>query len=415
MGKNFTDSRAFNIVLAILISLALWAYVVTSVNPNADVSLHNFPVTLVGEDVLSGKGLMLDPGTKLTLDLKLTGNRNALAKVLSDTSHISITADVSDIDSTGTYTLPCTITLPNTITSGTVTVEDRAEKTITLGISKMMKKTIAVQGTFIGTVSKNYRTNPFTISPSSIQIQGPEDIVKQVDHALVTISGNNLTKSFSGEESFSLIGTDGKTINDSNIVSDVDTVNVSMPVVMTQEISLDVTFTEGGGATMDDVDYSISPSSIWISGDADAVTPLVGKSLSLGEIDLSAVEDSGTYSFPIVLDSALTNDSGEDEATVTVTIKNLTTKTLDAQNIDIINVPSGFTAAAVTQSLQVRVRGTEAQLDSVSDYQLRVVADLEGKNLSVGQFRFPAKIYLDNDSGAGVVGGDYYIVISIQK
>lgn len=415
MGKSFTDSRAFNIVLAILISLALWAYVVTSVNPNADVSLRDFPVTLVGEDVLSGKGLMVDPGTALTMDLKLTGNRNALAKVLSDTSSISITADVSNIDSTGTYTLPCTITLPNTITTGTVTVEDRAAKTITLGISKMMKKTVNVQGTFTGSVPDHYRTDPFTISPSSIQIQGPENMVKQVDHALVTISGKDLTKSVSGEESFSLIGTDGKVINNPAIVSNVNTVNVVMPVVMTQEIPLAVSFTDGGGATMDNVEYSISPSSIWISGDTDAVTPLTGKSLSLGTIDLSEVEDSGTFSFPIVLDSALTNDSGETEATVTVTIKGLTTKTLDAQNIDIINVPKGFTATAVTQSLQVRVRGTEDQLGSVGDYQLRVVADLDGENLSVGQFRFPVKIYLDNDSGAGVVGGDYYIVLSIQK
>ena len=53
----------------------------------------------------------------------------------------------------------------------------------------------------------------------------------------------------------------------------------------------------------------------------------------MGSIDLSTVLDTSVITMPIRLSSALDNASGITEAQVTVTIKGLSTRSLDVSNI----------------------------------------------------------------------------------
>ena len=106
MGKKFTESKAFNIIVSILVAVGLWVYVTTISSEEGTVRIANVPVTVVGEDVLNGKGLMIDSSTDLTIDVELTGARTALANIASNpTGFLSARVDVSDIGAAGTYTL----------------------------------------------------------------------------------------------------------------------------------------------------------------------------------------------------------------------------------------------------------------------------------------------------------------------
>ena len=216
---------------------------------------------------------------------------------------------------------------------------------------------------------------------------------------------------------------DGQVVDSAGITANVDTVSVVLPVVKTLELPLTVQFVYGGGVTEENFDryvtYEISPATIQISGDEADVTPLEGSSITLGQIDLSQViQENQTFTFPIELSPELTNDSGVTQATVTITVSGLETKTVETSNIQIINTPEGFTADAVTQSLQVQVRGPASSLEDVDGYQLRVVVDLEGENLRQAQFPFTPRIYLDGDGKCGVVSsgtsGGYIVVVNIQ-
>lgn len=406
MGKKITEHKGVNILLAVLIAVVFWVYVTTVVSPNNTRVERDVPVTLLGEDVLNGKGLMIDPSTDLSMDLTLTGNWSAIWKAAGAATDMAVTADVTNISSAGEHTLPCKI-------SGGMTVENSSSRTIKVNVIKMLSKTVEVRGSFTGSVPEGYRTNDFAINPSTIVIQGPESIVNQVEYAQVTVSGAELTKTYTNDLGFEYIAAEGKKVSGVQITSNAETVNVILPVVKTLEVPLTVEFTYGGGATAENVEYTISPATIQISGDETDVTPLQDKSISLGVIDLSKVVDTGTLSFPIGLSPTLTNDSGVSEAQVTVTISGLETKTFVTGNIEPINAPEEYTATPVTQSLQVRVRGTGVALDEIYDSQLRVVVDLKDQALSPGQFRLPAKVYLDVGGQVGVVG-EYFVVVSIS-
>ena len=117
---------------------------------------------------------------------------------------------------------------------------------------------------------------------------------------------------------------------------------------------------------------------------------------------------------PIDVDSSLKNVSGPAEATVTVTVEGLYTKTLEVSNIDIINVPDGYAAEPVTQSLTVLVRGTQDAVEAVTASQLRVVADLSGLDPATGTRTVPVRVYLNSSSVAGVMDR-YNISISMSR
>lgn len=427
MGKKFTESKIFNIILSILIALGLWAYVTASVTDVGESTVRSIPVTVVGEEALNAKGLMIDPNTKLTVSARVSGNRSLLVSMASNPSeYFSATINVAEITEPGTYDLSCTITPEFTsLTSTGVRVMDQEGKTIQVTVTRLMSKTVEVRGVFKGTVDEdnNYRANPVEVTPGTIKVQGPESLVNQVEYAQVTITGDNLTKTYTGKLGFQLMTAGGEVVDDDDLTTNVNTVSVVMPVVKTMEVPLSVEYVYGGGITEDNferyVTVDIQPSTIQVSGDEVDVSYLEGKTITIGKIDLSqVVQDQQEFVFPIELTPELSNDSGITQATVTVTICGLETKTVETSNVDIINTPEGFTADAVTQSLQVKVRGPADVLDTVEGYQIRVVVDLEGQNLRQAQFPFTPKIYLDGDSRCGVVSpgsNGYIVVVNIQS
>jgi YbbR domain-containing protein len=414
MGKKILDSKVLYIFLSIFLAIGLWVYVRTVENPDKEKSISGIPVTFEGVDTLGANGLVIGEGSEQTVTIRVKGPIATLQKLTNET--VTIKVNVSTIGTTGDYNKTYDIVWPYGVSGSDISVLDRSLAKIDFTVSKLASRTINVKGEFVGKPAKGYLVDEITISPSSIVITGDEAIVSQVDHAMVTVSGDNLSDSISTEMGFTLIGLDGKPLDNglsSKISCNTDTVLVSMPIRKTKDIPLKVDFTAGGGATEDNISYTIEPSTITVSGDAAALDPL--NELIIGTVNLASVTDSQTFTFPINMTQALTNVSNVTQATVTVTIKGLASSSFNVNSFSFINVPDGMAAAAVTQSLQVTVRGTEDAVKQVNSYNLRAVADLSSISAAEGQYTVPVTIYLDSSSGVGVVGTDYKMVVTLTK
>ena len=79
-----------------------------------------------------------------------------------------------------------------------------------------------------------------------------------------------------------------------------------------------------------------------------------------------------------------------------------------------IHVTPGYTATVLSESLVVRLRGTNEQLQNISSDNIRAVADLTDYNTSVGQYMPTVKISVDGYTDVGALG-DYAIAIEIRK
>lgn len=414
MGKKILDSKLLYALLAIAIAIGIWFYVAAVENPDGKTDITGIPVVFLNEEVLEENGLTISEGHDQTVTLTVEGPWNTLAKLDQEKEKITLSIDVSKITSPGQQRMAYNISLPSGY-SNSVTVTNRYPSNVDFTISRSIKKEIKVEGKFTGTLADGYMMDGFSIIPGKITVSGIESEVNRISHALVTVGGEDLTTTFKGDMGFTLIDFQGKELTDVNVQCSVETVAVTMPVLKTADVPLDVKLIAGGGVTDIDkyVTCKIEPSSITVSGTEEDLAPL--KEILLGEINLADVINSDTVEFEIPLNEALENISGITTAKVTVTVRDLETKILEADNIELLHEPEGLTAQSVTQTLQVLVRGTEDAIDLVFPHNLRVVADLSEVGDSPGRYTVPVRIYLDGTNDVGVVGSDYKIVVDLLK
>lgn len=413
--ESKTRYRGFYMVLSVLLAIILWMYVSVSVNPDDSRTIRNLPVTLNGLDVLESRGLMVTTGTDQKVTVSVNGKRDALqALAASSSTAITITADLSSIDAPGQYTRDVQVSFSvSGITNGnSIVLTDRYPQNLTFTVAREAKRTIPVRGSLSGSIAEGYQAGEFTFSPSQIEVRGEESIVNQIEYALVSLNEQNLTETYDGELPYTFVSFTGGSIDASRVETDVALIRTVLPVVQLKEVPLTVKLTAGGGATEDNAEVTITPETVVVSGAPADLEPL--KEISLGNIDLGKVLGSDTMTFPINLSSELTNVSEVAEATVKITLRDLTTLAVETDNIEVIHVPLGYTVEAVTQTKQIQVRGSAEAVETVTDSQLRVVADLSGATVATGTQTVPVKVYLDGRSDVGVVG-EYTIVISVSR
>ena len=415
--EKIKESKWTYVILSILVAVIMRLYVGDSLNVETTLDLRNIPVVFEGEENLADRGLMITDGANQTVNLKLRCNQRTMFKLNSDT--VSVVVDVSKIEEPQEYTTAYRLVTPSTVSSANVTdvTEDR---NITFTVGRRSERNVEVQGRLDPNVqvADGYQIGEFSIVPGTITVSGEADAVNEVDHALVTVTSEEpLSESYSGELPIQLVGVDG-TVLDAEALrldTDVDTVQVTLPVVQTKKVKLNVELKEGGGATVQNAEVKIEPESIVVAGSADALSGLTEITLPKS-IDLSQIFTQEEYTIPIQLDSELTNVSGVTQATVTVKLNGLTTRTLEVEtgSIERANVPEGYTAEVVTQTFQVQIRGADEEaVNAVIPSQLRVVADLSGVT-ATGSQTVPAQIYLDDSSDVGVVGS-YRVSVSVQR
>ena len=417
MGKKILNSRWLYAALSVLLAFVLWLYVGREANPEVTNTLGHVQVVYSGLESLEERGLMISEGAEQTVSLRIRATRDVWRRLNSGDT--TVTIDVSGITEPGAQSVSITtrnISFPRSITAlDSIDVQYTSPSAVEFTVSRWASREVPVQGSFLGSVADGYQREEFSFAPETVTVSGQEELVDQVDHALVTVSQENLSATFSENCTYTLVDAEGEPLAEAaQLETAPETVLTTLRVVQLKEVELSVDIVPGGGAAEGDghVTVDISPATITVSGEAADLAEL--DSISLGEIDLSQVFGTETRRMTIPLDASLTNVSGPAEATVTVQVEGLSTKTLEVTNINTSNEPDGYHVDVVTQSLTVMVRGTQEAVDAVVASQIRVVADLSDLDLSTGTRTVPVRVYLDGSSEVGVMG-EYNISISISR
>ena len=410
------ENKALYIALSVLLAIFLWLYVGSDLNQE-DESTYSVPVVFTGVDRLEERGLMITDGAEQKVTLKIRAPWKVLTKLSKD--NISVTVDVSNITGPGSQSSGySSIIYPSNISRASISsvsiVSASGDQNIKYTVARRSDREIEVRGVFNGEVAEGFQAGEFSITPGAVTVSGEEDAVKLVDYAQVVVSQEDeLQETYSGERPIQLVGFDGSILDTKalKLETNVDSAYVTLPVVKLKEVPLTVEIVEGGGARESNARVEIEPRSIMVSGSEEALDGI--KELSLGQVELYKVFSQDTFTFPIQLNTSLENVSGITEATVTVKISGLTTRTLEVDNIEFINQPEGCTVQPVTQSRLVQIRGEEEAVNAVIPSQISIVADLKGA--ASGNQTIPVKVYLNGSSDVGVVGGDYNIVVNIKR
>ncbi len=431
MGKKILDSKALYMVLSIVLAFAAWLFVTSKDGTKDSERFANLPVEFSGEEILDERGLMI-----VNRDVKATITVQAAPTVLAvlKREQPRLVANVANISTEDTHVVNYRVILPNGVKDTDVEIiysgpGGLGGSAVSVEVAQALSRKVRIEGEFQGTVAEGYLAgdnDDFRFDPAELVVSGRADLVNQVSHVKVIVSGDNLTETVSDAFPFQLIGASGDPL-ELDVNCDVDTIYTVFPIRATAEIPLKVNVVSGGGLSVNDITLSLSDKSITVAGSKEAVDALAGEGeLLLGTIDLAELDDNlaqngGDVTFAIPLADELENLSGITEVTATLRVnKRVETRTFQVTSrISTINAPEGWTPTIITQVLAVRVRGPEVLLDELTEESIRVVADLKDINQAAGKYTVPATIYLDSAgtlSDVGVVTPrTYSVVVSLVK
>lgn len=411
INKIFS-SRIFYIIFSILAAVALWLYIEYRNDNEISVPISGIPVQLVGESTLEDRNLIITNVDLETVTLRFNGKRSIIQNLSRE--DILVKVDLSPITSNGVFQLAYDVVYNSNINENNISVSRGSTNTVTITVSKMIERVIPVDGIYNGGVQEGFVAGALEFNPNTVTVSGPEETVSQINAAWVTIQRENLSKTVVENMEFVFRDANGDIVDTENLTCSDNTVSVTIPVNMQKEVSLVVDLTDGAGATPANISVDINPPKILLSGDAEILQNL--NQIVLGKIDLSKFSLSTKQTFPIVIPNNTTNLTGVTEATVSVEVTGLATTQISATNISAINNTEGYNVTIITQSLDIWLRGKENAINSVSDANIRIEADLSSLGEATGMHSVPANVYIDgfSDSDLGVTG-EYSVNVQITN
>ena len=414
--KRLTDSRVFWMILSLFAASLLLMYVTTTEGVEVQKTLTGVKIEFLGADAMrASSDLIVTEQDRTSVNLTLSGTRRVLSKLTN--SNVTATVNLNNVTADGRYSVSYDIAFPAGVNANEVTVVHTSSDVVNFYVDKLARKTVEVKGAFTGNTAEGYLADESMVfDPLVVAISGPKTVISKVDHAFVAITREEVDRTLSYSTTYSLVDANNNPVEDSSIQRETEEVTVTLNVLSTKEVPLDVTIIDGGGATRDaNTRIEITPSSIMLAGDAAAIDSTT--KLILGTINLSTFATDFSATYTIIPPNGTENMTGVTEATVTVSITGVATKSfsVNPDNIICINVPDGYDAENITQALNVTVRAPQEVLDRISEVNLRAVADLSnlGTNAS-GVFTPTVEIKIDGFPEAGCVG-EYKIYITLKE
>ena len=408
MKKNDASRKVLRIIGSILVAIALWIYVDTVTSPEVTLKVKNVPVEFSGEDTtLADRGLMLLSGYDTTVDLVIKGPRNELRKL--DRSKIRIVANTSNIrrpaarpDLRGG--------VPGQHPQRKLTVDSASIYSITVTVGELDSKEVPIQCEIVGSVADGFMAGELTLDPEVLLLRGQRDDLLNVSYAKVRLDITGADKTVVQALEFELYDHNDVKIENSAIRSSEKLIGATMPVWTVKEVPLRVNFVEDVGATMETVDYTISPATVKLVGEKARLDEI--DSIVLDTLYVQDLEDSQSLTYTIPVPEDVTIADGVDTATVTVVVRGVTERTLTVSRFTFENVPEGMTATAETESLNVRLRGLTAEVNALTAENVHIVADLSGLT-GAGVHTVPVTIRIEGYENIGIKGS-YQMVVDLS-
>ncbi len=411
MNKLY-ENKGFLIVVSFILAFLMWIYVTSTVTDEVTRTFTGVRLELSGENTLrDSKGLVITDVSTGNVNVSISGPRRVVASLNS--GDLTAMIDVSKLSQSAYASVQYSIVYPNNIDTSALSVQRKLPESVNFMVSKQVDKEIPVRGSFNGQVAAGYTSEAPFFEPATIIVSGAEAKLKNISYAWVNFGSETIHSSYSLDTGYTLMDEAGNPLEVDGVIFSTDIVKATMPVLEVKDVPLDVNRLFTADLYEENVRITIEPESITLAGDSAILDGL--NKISLGTIDFSTFESTYEQTFPITIDNSLTNVTGITEATVTVEILGMETRSFRITNLDVSFLTEGYTAEVLSKNLDVKLRGTKEELEQVKAENLRAVADLTDYDESTGQLLVPVKISVDGFTDIGVVLGPYSISVDIRK
>ena len=416
-------------LLSVLISIGLWLYVVTVVNPEWQDTFYNIPVALENEEILLERGLMLISEEEPTVTLRLSGNRTDMIKL--NASNITIRADLSRIYSAGEQTISYSIVYPGDVPSNAFEIISQTPQQITLRVVERKSKAVDVVLKVTG-AEPGYQAmvEDALLDYEKIAISGPADVIDRIVAAEVAIDLTGKKATINQEFEYVLRDAEGNAVDSTWIKSTPQKINCTLKIQKVLDVNITMNVLEGAGLKAGDYEVlyynqetgeqirnpiAISGSETQLAvAQSDGLLKegklLFDKTIDLAQVSGTAASGGGLEIVvkDLKLDDLLapyeiSNQSDVKLVKVVVKIPKLATKTVRVTKITAINVPAGLQVDMKTKALDVIMRGPDYQLPYITEKDITIQVDFANATVG-GDGKFVATVTFTRYNQSFVVG-----------
>ncbi|MBQ1954328.1 MAG: YbbR-like domain-containing protein [Clostridia bacterium] len=394
------------LIVSVLASVIIWLVVMNLINPTMDIRFSDVDVTILGTtELYQNNGFSILSETELSVDVELSGGRNSILRLKRD--DIEVYCDVSRISRNGTNRVQCTVTTPY----DDVTVTNLRSIVANIEVDKISEEPVKLIYDIKGELPENYMLGEITLPNAEVLVSGPKSEISSIAYGLITADISELRNSQTLNLPIALIGKSGEQVELKYTQQITKNADINIPVLLKKEVPFTYSISGAGGLTRDDVDVTISPKSVTLIGDPQALADT--EYISLGVITLDNIGEGASFDVAFFVPVGATCSSDRSTVTVDVRVKDIETRTFKVSPILATGSVEGFDAKVSSQYINVRLRGNKNLLDSIGTDDFIVTVSLDqvpaqaGHHTATPEVNFIPSLYVE------LLPSDYAVTVTL--
>ena len=231
MSKIY-NSKIFWMILSLLASLVLWAYISNQDTTSISKQLTGIQVQFSGEDLLrEERNLAISDVDTTSVNVWIRGSRRAIGAL--DGSQVVAVIDVSKITQAGDMSWSYTIKYPAGTDTGSITTISRSPEIIGFTVSALSSKSVEVAGSFAGSLAEGYSAEDPTFEPSTVTVTGSEAALTKIAGAKVVFGKDktDVKESFSVDTGYTLVDADGNPVSTTGLTFSTELIKATLPIM----------------------------------------------------------------------------------------------------------------------------------------------------------------------------------------
>ena len=387
-----SKTRIVELVLAVFIAVALWAYVINVVNPPTEVTLRNVPVDLTGQEVMNYNKLAIVGEGDYTVDVVLSGARKDIAGVTAD--DVSATADLSSMKLGQNY-----IDVDVKSRRDTLSVADVRSPRIQVYVEELVvvDKPLNINYSAAG---EGYEPTILSYTSDVIAVSGARSIVEKVAEVRIDLDVTDLAIDSPRTETLSGIPLDAN----GNLVELVkldDQIRVSAVIYAVKTVNLNVRIvgSPGYSATVRGNDF---PTAVSIKGAARRLETL--DSIDTEIINIDGIISDHSYTLEPILPAGVYLSDNNADLSGTITLVNVgkNSFTYGMDKLVLRNIPADCEVNLLTEGdISVTATSTLEIIQNVTENDIVPGVDLS--MLEPGTYSLP----IESVYGSGEINYEF--------
>lgn len=417
--KRFASGFVNNlktIIQALIISVVIWVFISIQIFPDISMHIQDIPVTCEPTSFMEDEDLHISAIDTSKVTVQIEGKRYSMSSLTAD--DFKATCDLSEVYSSGTYTVPINVVLTNTDVQCTISTSGL---TAAVTVVKIITREVnVIPNTNSLTIADEMQIEgDVTVYPDKVEITGEETLVRSVDHiqAVASYDEGPIDHSMAISASPMYFNRNGIKLVSPAVTCSASEFVVNVPVYKVKTLPIQVKFTGSKNTTgfsVDDLEYTMSIDELTIASPDSSIDNL--DAIDIGEIPLSSLtlkDLQGGKTLPIELPDGYKNISGNKSVTVSFPQAEEFGQlgfTVPSDNITVINKPSNYDVKILTNEIVVNVVGYSNYIQTMTSSNIYATVNLLGMELTQGTKTVSTTFRLTGASVNAWVAGEEYTV-----